>query len=828
MNTTIANENAMDATELPRTFIRRLNGTRDLLNPMKGIFLAHCLCGLASGVFGQGLVQLTNDFSTLVRLDVPGMPAWPPPGSLLFGLVTSPAWATDYRPTLILATNLAVQGLVSGGVTAVPGWPVGETRTFTIVGWSASLGTNFNPAWLRSQRCLAGVGVSQTGSGSPGGIDPVTGRTIPPLNPFQAIHSGLVLYGPLSPEFCPTVAPPPSQYALIGSTVVFNAFAQSGPQPLTYQWQFNGTNLSGATNSTLVLTNVNTSVAGAYSVNVGNPWAMISSGLAMLVVGGPPTISRPPQSQTANAGSTVDFTVIADGTPPLTYNWFLNGNNLLSGSTGPVLELTNVQFGDAGAYSVVVDTVFGAVASSPALLTVVPSPPTIVQPPRDHKANVGWSLDFTVTARGSIPLSYQWFFNDNAIPGASDDDLHLTDVQSFQSGPYTVIVTNTFGAVTSTPAMLSVIPAPTNLPSGTVVAWGDLAMPYVAPGTRFAAIAAGSLHNLAIKADGTVVAWGNDSFGQATVPAELSGVVGVAAGMQFSLALKSDGTVVAWGDSTWGQTLVPAGLGSVVGIAAGRDHSLSLKSDGTVVSWGADYGGETNMPASLRGIIAVAAGTAHNLALKSDGTVVAWGGPNLSGEISVPQGLNGVTAIAAKGNHSLALKSDGTVVPWGENYSGEANVPADLKDVVAIAAGDDHNLVLQEDGKVVAWGNNQFGQCIVPGTLGGVIALASGGWYPGQHLALKADGTVVAWGWIAYQPTSWMPANLSGVSALAAGKWHGLALKPDGTVVLWGDGSYGQTNPPAGLSNVLAIAAGGYHSLAVESDGTVIAWGNNS
>ena len=854
----------MHITELKRLFSWHPTGSWGPFNHPKRLLSALCLCGLASGTHGQGLIQLTNDFSTLVTLNVPGMPPWPHPGSLLFGLVTTPTWTTDYRPTLVLATNLPTQGLVGGGVIAVPGWQVGEPRSFTIVGWSAYLGTNFNPAWLQGQACLVGVGVSQTGAGSPGGIDPVTGRTLPPLNPFQAIHSGLVLYGPLSPEFCPAVTPPTSQYALVGSTVVFNAFASWRSQPLPCQWQFNGANLPGATKSTLVLTNVDTSMAGAYSVYVENGWAGVSSGLAMLVVGGPPTIRTPPQSQTANAGSTVDFTVIADGTPPLAYNWFFNGTNLPSGSTGPVLELTNVQSANAGAYSVVVGTPLGAVTSSPALLTVAPSPPNIVQPPRHHKANVGWSLDFTVSARGSIPLGYQWFFNGNAIPGASNDDLHLSHVQLSQSGPYTVLVTNAFGAVTSTPAVLSMPATPTNQPSGTVVAWGDLAIPYVAPGTRFTAIAAGPVHSLALKADGTVVAWGyepgdvpvglsnviaiagggrNDTsrslalksdgtvveWGTADyfcgeVPAGPSGVIAISTGGCHSLAIRSNHTVVAWGDNSYGQTNVPAGLSGVVAIAAGAYYGLSLKSDGAVAAWGDNSSGECEIPGGLNGVVGIAAGWYHSLALKSDGTVVAWGGPNLSGEISVPQGLNGVIAIAANGNHSLALKSDGTVVPWGDSYSGEANVPVDLTNVVAIAAGASHNLALQKDGKIVAWGDNGRGQCMVPGALGGVIALASGGWMPGQHLALRTDGTVVAWGWL---PTPWMPANLNGVSALAAGESHDLALKSDGTVILWGDGSYGQTNAPAGLSNVLAIAAGRYHSLAVESEGTVIAWGRN-
>ena len=116
-----------------------------------------------------------------------------------------------------------------------------------------------------------------------------------------------------------------------------------------------------------------------------------------------------------------------------------------------------------------------------------------------------------------------------------------------------------------------------------------------------AAIAAGGDHNLALKSDGTVVAWGWNAFGQAAVPADLANVIAVAAGSAHSLALKSDGTVVAWGWNYFGQAAVPAGLAHVVAIAAGGDHSLALKSDGTVVAWGDNSYGQSTVPADAGG-----------------------------------------------------------------------------------------------------------------------------------------------------------------------------------------------------------------------------------
>jgi alpha-tubulin suppressor-like RCC1 family protein len=89
------------------------------------------------------------------------------------------------------------------------------------------------------------------------------------------------------------------------------------------------------------------------------------------------------------------------------------------------------------------------------------------------------------------------------------------------------------------------------------------------------------------KTAGTVVAWGErNEAGQANVPAGLAQVVQVAAGGSFSVALKNDGTVVAWGSNQLGQLNIPSELTNVVQISTYGYHILALRSDGTVVAWG--------------------------------------------------------------------------------------------------------------------------------------------------------------------------------------------------------------------------------------------------
>jgi Regulator of chromosome condensation (RCC1) repeat len=285
---------------------------------------------------------------------------------------------------------------------------------------------------------------------------------------------------------------------------------------------------------------------------------------------------------------------------------------------------------------------------------------------------------------------------------------------------------------------------------------------------------------------GTVVAWGcgaEFNYGQCNVPSGLAGVTAISASDFHSLALKGDGSVVAWGCGfDIGQCSVPSGLSGVTAIAAGTYHSLALKSDGTVVAWGCGDGadfGQCSVPSGLAGLTAIAAGTYQSLALKGDGTVVAWGCGIDYGQCSVPSGLSGVTAIAANNFHSLALKGDGTVVAWGcadGGDGGQCNVPSGLSGVIAIAAGTFHSLALKGDGTVVAWGcGPDHGQCSVPSGLSGVRAIAAGFVH---SLALEADRTVVAWGCLFggdYGQCS-VPSGLSGVTAIAAGTAQSLAL----------------------------------------------------
>jgi hypothetical protein len=206
---------------------------------------------------------------------------------------------------------------------------------------------------------------------------------------------------------------------------------------------------------------------------------------------------------------------------------------------------------------------------------------------------------------------------------------------------------------------------------------------------------------MALRADGSVVAWGYGYYGQTNVPSSATNVLAIAAGYGHSMALRADGTVAAWGDNFFGQTNVPSAASNAVAIAAGDYHSMALRGDGTIVAWGFNSSGLTNVPAQATNVVAIAAGNSHSLALRGDGTVIAWGYSSY-GQTNVPAEATNVVAIAAGNNHSVALRADGAVVAWGYNGLGQTNVPPWATNAVAVAAGYGHIMALLTDKGQIA------------------------------------------------------------------------------------------------------------------------------
>ncbi|RKH43557.1 carboxypeptidase regulatory-like domain-containing protein, partial [Corallococcus llansteffanensis] len=226
--------------------------------------------------------------------------------------------------------------------------------------------------------------------------------------------------------------------------------------------------------------------------------------------------------------------------------------------------------------------------------------------------------------------------------------------------------------------------------------------------TGIVSVSSGEKDALALREDGTVVAWGRNSNGQGNVPQGLAGVIAIASGFNFNVALKDDGTVVAWGANGSGQSTVPEGLTDVIALSAGVSHALALKADGTVVAWGNNNYGQSTVPEGLTDVVQVSAGRNQSVARRADGSLVVWGYPPVG--TPLPQGLTGVTTVALSRNseiYGLAVTSDTSVIAWGEadDTLGTGVPPPVQANVVALVAGPDFaSLALYRDGSVAAWG----------------------------------------------------------------------------------------------------------------------------
>lgn len=306
--------------------------------------------------------------------------------------------------------------------------------------------------------------------------------TTPVTNLFVHVLCGFTGQIPAETNIYITIFPATSQAPVISNqpasvtnaadtTATFRVVA-GGTAPLAYQWRkndaslSNGGNISGATTTNLTLTTVSQADAASYTVVITNSVGSITSAVAILTVIDPPAIASPPANRTNAAGTTATFAVSATGTGPLSYQWrkngvgFSNGGNV-SGATTTNLTLTSVSQSDAASYTVAITNSAGSVTSAVATLTVL-LPPAITSQPTNQTSSAGTTVAFTVSATGADPLSYQWrFFGTNNLAGATSSSMTLSKIHLADAGDYSVVITNTLGAVTSSVATLNVtVPPP--------------------------------------------------------------------------------------------------------------------------------------------------------------------------------------------------------------------------------------------------------------------------------------------------------------------------------------------------------------------------------
>ncbi len=267
--------------------------------------------------------------------------------------------------------------------------------------------------------------------------------------------------------------PPPSLLASLASSLSISTTVNGLVS--TYQWQKStdggatfanldpSANPSAAT-ALLTLGNIQYADAGVYRLVAANAaGATTSSTVTVSVTANPvaPTIITPPASGTVLAGTPYAFSVVVNGTSPLTYQWQKSTDGVtytpIAGATGTSYTIASPSLADEGTYTFTATNVAGSVTSAPATLTVN-QPLAIQTQPVGATLNIGDAYTISVGAVGKPAPTYQWYLNGTALAGATSASYPIASASAAAAGIYTVVASNTAGdSVTSSGAAVAVL-----------------------------------------------------------------------------------------------------------------------------------------------------------------------------------------------------------------------------------------------------------------------------------------------------------------------------------------------------------------------------------
>ncbi|HEY6444361.1 MAG TPA: immunoglobulin domain-containing protein, partial [Candidatus Acidoferrales bacterium] len=302
----------------------------------------------------------------------------------------------------------------------------------------------------------------------------------------QTICNVAVSMEPVAPVAPSITTQPLSQTVTSGQTATFSV-AGAGTAPLSYQWQKNGSAISGATASTYQTPVTTSSDNGSqFTVAMSNAAGNATSSGATLTVKAPavaPSITMQPVSQTVTSGQTATFSVAGTGTAPMTYQWQKNGS-AISGAISSTYQTPVTAVSDTGSqFSVVMSNTAGSVISGSAALTVNPPAvaPSITTQPLSQSVTAGQTATFSVAGTGTSPMSYQWQKNGSAISGATSSTYQTPVTTNSDNGSqFAAVMSNSAGNVTSSLATLTVLAAGCVTSSAS---WVNSALPQLQTGT---------------------------------------------------------------------------------------------------------------------------------------------------------------------------------------------------------------------------------------------------------------------------------------------------------------------------------------------------------
>jgi len=321
----------------------RFNGIQDNVN---GDYLAGAgdvgLSGAMTAFAVYNAFTTVPSTNTIWLIGVPGQVSGASRGeAILNGQLDFTAWNDD---------------------ASVP-WAV-PTNTCRI--WTDRVNTNMSTVDIFD---TSAAGVTNFSEAMAGMVTPAAGYYVGGLDPSLPNVSGNNFCGDVAELICYSGYLSESDRLAVQAYLQQKYFLVGVTNGVSFQWQFDGANIAGATNTTFTLTNVQAASAGVYTVVVSNGVASTTSSNAVLTINVPPVILTQPRSLTIMTPADATLTVTASGEPMPAFQWQVNGVNV-PGRTGACLTISNALPADGGSYSVIASNCAGSIVSSNAILTV--------------------------------------------------------------------------------------------------------------------------------------------------------------------------------------------------------------------------------------------------------------------------------------------------------------------------------------------------------------------------------------------------------------------------------------------------------------------------
>jgi len=270
-------------------------------------------------------------------------------------------------------------------------------------------------------------------------------------NSCNTVQSNMIS---LTVKESPSISSQPSDATVCtASSVQFNTSA-TGTQPMTYQWYDANGAISGATNSSYLISQSSASDAGTYYAIVTNSCSNATTNNATLTVNSPVSISSQPSSSTVCETSAASMSVTVSGTAPITYQWFMSGDTI-SGATNDNYSITNTTLLNAADYFVIAANSCNSAQSNTINLSIEQAP-SISSQPANATVCTGTSVQFNISATGTTPITYQWYDANGAINGATSLNYLISQTSTSDDGAYYSIATNSCGNATTNNATLTV------------------------------------------------------------------------------------------------------------------------------------------------------------------------------------------------------------------------------------------------------------------------------------------------------------------------------------------------------------------------------------